>query len=523
MRRSRAFFFVVALLAATSVFSVSAPLSQASAFVRGDRTALRAMPSRLGQPVHVPPQFRAALPGVTVPGTIAPDPSGSPAPSFDTFQPPAGIAVDAGEPSIGVNWNTGNIMFQAYTETDRVTIDDTVSPPVATWSDVTAPNAVISMDPISFTDPVSGRTAVSQLITAAAAGAPAPFAGCSLSMVTADDGENWDASTGCGLPGSADHQTIGGGPYADPTSHPQASEDRAMYYCAQNLLMANCALSTDGGLTYGAAVPTYTLFAETPQASGACRGLHGHIKVGPDGTAYLPNFGCTEGNKDYQSVVVSEDDGLTWEARIVPDALYNDFKSDPSVGIATDGNTLYFAYEPATGPPQVAVSHDKGLTWTNSAPLGADLNVAYGVFPAVVAGDPDRAAVAYIGTPNATNLANDYENSAYAGVWHLYVSMTYDGGQTWKTIDTTPTDPVQRGCIWWGNAGGCPGAKRNLLDFMDATIDQFGRVVVGYADGCVGTCVSGSGKSEEDIGAIARQGSGLSLYSEFDSMFTPAQ
>ena len=52
-------------------------------------------------------------------------------------------------------------------------------------------------------------------------------------------------------------------------------------------------------MTFGPAVPIYT---------DQCGGLHGHVKVAPDGTVYVPNRGCggTQGG------VVSEDNGITW-------------------------------------------------------------------------------------------------------------------------------------------------------------------------------------------------------------------
>ena len=56
------------------------------------------------------------------------------------------------------------------------------------------------------------------------------------------------------------------------------------------------------------------------------------------------------------------------------------------------------------------------------------------------------------------------------------------------TTDATPTDPVQRGSICTG--GTTCGNDRNLLDFIDVTIDEQGRVLVGYADGCTGACAA---------------------------------
>lgn len=500
-------------LAALALLVLSAPVGLDENPARATEPLYRRISlADLGKQVPVDPRFRAGVIGTTIAAPGGPSSGKTTTQSYDIFLPPAGMANSAGEPSVGVNWNTGNIMFQAYLETDRVTIDETKDPPQATWTNVTAPNSRVSLDPILFTDPISGRTIMSQLVPP-----------CSISAVTPDDGETWIPSTGCGVPGSADHQSVAGGPYARPDLHPQKLEDRAVYYCGQSILFANCALSTDGGITYGAAAPAYSDVnpeLDSTVAGGTCMGLHGHLKVGPDGTLYLPNFGCLspEGEQT-QGIAVSEDDGLTWEVRTVPGALYNDFKSDPSIAVAKD-NTLYFAYEPKEGPPRVVVSHNKGKDWTFPVTLGREFDMKYGVFPSAVAGDGDRAAVAFLGTPDKGKTKEDYEHAKYKGTWHLYVSSTYNGGKTWKTVKLTGKDPVQRGCIWWGN-GSCTSEYRNLLDFMDATLDEFGRVVVAYADGCTGPCVKDPNiNTLTDVGAIARQAGGLSMFSKYDKKFS---
>lgn len=417
------------------------------------------------------------------------------APGYTNYTAPSGLGQSAGEPSLGVNWNTGNVMYQAGAQTLKVSFNDLLG--TASWSNVSFPTtgSGVSLDPILFTDPVTGETAVSQLVPP-----------CSISAVTPDDGANWKVSSGCSIPGGADHQTIGGGPLTDGLSVGTAGH--GMYYCAQDLVASTCGLSRDGGLTYGPAVPVYTF---TPFADMAgCGGLHGHIKVARDGTAYLPNQSCNKGAGPKQAVVVTENDGLTWSQRLVPDAPDNGLRSDPSVAIGSDG-TVYFAYEDASGLPKVAVSRDKGKTWTPSFDLGTPAGVKYAVFPAAVAGDGDRAAVAFLGATQATSSPDTYEDSKYNGVWHLYVSTTYDRGVTWQTVDVTPNDPVQRGCVYWGN-GSCPSAQRNLLDFMDAGLDRNGRVVVGYADGCTGSCVNGGANTRSDVANIARQTSGDPLF-----------
>src|SRR5437016_2297487 len=256
-------------------------------------------------------------------------------PSYQNFPAPSGLAADAGEPSIGVDWKTGKVLYQAVLETDRVTFSNT-NPATATWQDATAINAsLITLDPILFTDPSTGRTFVSEL-----AGV------CSLSAFSDDDGISFTPSMGCGVPAGVDHQTIGGGPFAAslaPVLPPPAGYQHAVYYCSQAVVDASCALSIDGGVSYGPAVPIYTLLN--------CGGLHGHIKVGPDGTAYVPNKDCN-GNV---SVIVPRDNGTTWTIPRIPGSASGD--SDPSVGVGSD-NTVYVGWHGANGHPMAAASHD---------------------------------------------------------------------------------------------------------------------------------------------------------------------
>ena len=410
--------------------------------------------------------------------------------TYQNFPAPPGFANDAGEPSIGSNWNTGKVLFQAGLETDRVTF--TGSPTVAVWEKVSPTTSAASLDPIMFTDAISGRTLVSQL-----AGV------CSLSSFSDNDGTSYTPAVGCGVPAGIDHQTIGGGPFAPsavPKLPPPIGYQHAIYYCSQDIVDASCAISFDGGLTYGPAVPIYSLVD--------CSGLHGHIKVGPDGTAYVPNKNCGNGNA---AVISSGNNGLTWTVHIVPGSTSGD--SDPSVAVAAD-NTVYLGWHGGNGHPMVAVSHDHGATWTNITDVGTALGIQNIAFPAIVAGDGSRAALAFLGTPTGGN-AQDTAN--FTGIWHLYLAHTYDGGVTWTLVDATPTDPVQRGSICLG--GTTCGNDRNLLDFIDATVDKQGRVLVGYADGCVSACVNAGPNSFTAVGAIARQSTGKGLFAAFDGTF----
>ncbi len=58
---------------------------------------------------------------------------------------------------------------------------------------------------------------------------------------------------------------------------------------------------------------------------------------------------------------------------------------------------------------------------------------------------------------------------------------------------------------------------RNLLDFMDATVEKTGNVLVAYADGCTGSCLGGGANSYSALATIARQTAGTGLFAAYDA------
>ena len=450
----------------------------------------------------------------------APPPSNEAGPRYQNYPAPPALGNSAGEPSIGLNWASGNSMFIASLQTLRVKWDDSGSPATATWDDVSAANtSVVTSDPILYTDSRTNRTFVSQLLGKT-----------SLMSYTDDDGANWQATQGSGINSGVDHQTLGAGPYS---KNPDGSlkggavqlpglngqlYPNAVYYASQDAGLAEIARSDNGGVTFGVAIPMWTLVQ--------CDGLHGHIKVAPDGTVYVPNKSC--GGK--QGVAVSEDNGLTWSIRTVDGSTAGD--TDPSVGIGADG-TVYFGWADGDGHARVAVSHDRGLSWEHTQDVGAVFGIQNSVFPAVVAGDSDRAAFFFVGstTPGANGRDTDL---TFPGTWFGYIATTYDGGATWVTVNATPSDPVQRGVVCT-NGPTCPDGSRGLLDFNDLAMDQQGRVVAALADGCVtGECIrgvdrNGDGKLDNadndnaSKATIIRQTGGKPLLAAFDpTSVTPA-
>src|SRR5260221_771810 len=136
-----------------------------------------------------------------------------------------------------------------------------------------------------------------------------------------------------------------------------------------------------------------------------------------------------------------------------------------------------------------ATHDDQGkLTWRPSIDVGrfqdpgeTEDGMPYGVqnteFAEVITGDAGRAAFAFLGTGTR---GND-QAGTFDGTWYMFVSYTYDGGKTWRTVNATPRNPVQRGCVW---NGGLVKACRNMLDFNDISVDKTGHVYVAYTDGC---------------------------------------
>ncbi len=449
-----------------------------------------------------------------VPKPVSPPPGAGLAPRYKDYASPPGGGDSAGEPSIGVDWNpnvaslkhgtvnTGGVAFFTANAAElRTSFDDCSSPAKHTWEDVTSPQTSAGgIDPIGLVDhygtsPTPGRVFQSQL--AAAAG--------SILAFSDDDGQTWTPSQGAGQPAGVDHQTIGSGPYSTMgpggVVPPHPTYPNAVYYASQDAATALCARSDNGGLTFGPGVPVYNLTQ--------CGGIHGHIRVAPDGTVYIPNRGCSVGT-GAQGVAVSTDNGLTWTVRTVPGSTTSN--GDPSVGIASDG-TVYFGFQNGDGHPHLAVSQDRGLTWADQD-VGGQANIQNCVFPEVVAGDPQRAAFGFLGT---TTPGNYQDTTNFHGVWYFFIVTTYDGGNTFITVNGTPNDPVQVGSICTG--GTTCGSDRNLLDFNDITIDKEGRVLAAFADGCVApgcTENSPSAASRSAKATIIRQSGGRRLLAAFD-------
>lgn len=476
-----------------------------------------------GETVNVTLQF---LPGPDSGGSGggtfgAADPAAPGAPRYQNFYAPNGTSAQpgSGEFNIGFNPHSGRIMTMNAGPIWRLTpaeVEDPAAPESceAKWEDKSSTVTDTGLDPILWTDQKSGRTFASN----STVGANAVYA------YSDNDGDNW-IPFGIGAPnGGADHQSIGTGPLpaslASLLTTP-LNQGQFGLYCSQDIVgPAFCQVSLDLGITWGQTMPAYT-----GQGPGGCGGLHGHAHIAPDGTAWLPVKNCAGGT---QGGAISTDAGTSWTEFKVPGAQsQTPHGGDPSIAIDADSTAYYCTVEnaavpagnPAEGHVHVHVSHDRGQTWTDDFDIGASHGIKNAAQPEAVGGSSGRAACGFLGT----DKPGDYEAQDFPGKWYAYIATTYDGGKTWITVNATPNDPVQsKSGIWQGGGG---NQNRNLLDFNEITIDDKGRVLYGYSDGCVSeACIDGSGPNDFVAHMrVARQSGGKTLLAGFDAQTDTVQ
>jgi hypothetical protein len=454
-------------------------------------------------------------------------------PRFINYPAPSSLANGANEPSIGIDWNpnnsslrqvvgqtrlnTGGVAFYVVgSKNYRSSFDDCSSPALNTWESKSGAftQTFVLSDPIGFVDHFSsqqlglgpnppqtpGRVFHINLVGGQ---------GDSLGSFSDDDGESFLPGGNGGAPAGPDHETLGGGPFHAPIPTPPApAYPNEIYYCSQNGAQdAECSVSQDGGQTFGPGVPIFS-----PTQCGG--GIHGHVKVSPQGTAYVPNSSCAAGSPiGANGVARSTDNGITWTEFNVPNSTGS---QDPAIGIGQNNigkpigqvpNTLYIGWVSADNHAHAAHSPDEGATWQDDIDVSSIFGIQKAVFPVMVAGDDNRASFGFLGT---------YPGRTDQDVWHMYIATTYDGGHSWILVDATPDDPVQYGVVCLLGLS-CTSANRNLLDFNGIDVDKEGRVLLGYTDGCLNcTNAQNTTQSSQAHGNILRQSGGRRLFSAFD-------
>ncbi len=394
----------------------------------------------------------------------------------------------------------------------------------ALWQDRSSTVTDTGLDPILFTDAKSGRTFASNATT-----------GANILYAYSDsDGEpsatqptGWTPIGAAPANGGADHQTIGSGPFPASLSalSTPLNQGRYVLYCSQDLVGAFCQSSYDLGMSYGPGVSA----TGNGIGSQGCGGLHGHVRIAPDGTAWLPDDSCT----GKQGGSFSLDASTTpWTEFVVQKtaadaegpaftAVSQTNGADPSIGI-DKANTIYFCYVNneaggTQGHAHVAVGKRVGSTinWIRDRDIGLASGVVNAAHTEAIAGDAGRAACGFYGT----NVSGNYQSGTFPGVWYPFIATTYDEGRTWTTVNASPNDPVQNMTGIWQQGGSGQNGNRNLLDFNEITMDNEGRVLYGYSDGChTQACLDGTPGDRGAFMRIARQSGGRTLLAAFDSM-----
>ncbi len=322
-------------------------------------------------------------------------------------------------------------------------------------------------DPWLWVDPATDRIFNVQMVSLA----------CTWIAWSDTGGDSWLGNPwNCGPLPVNDHIKLGSGPWrgGDNPGYGTVGQfnptyPQAVYFCYNKLAGVFCYTSFDGGATFPVGGQIVGLTAAGPG------GLHGAITAAPDGTVYVPPRTSTP------SVAVSKDNGLTWDVRTLG-ADVGTPQQRKNAEVATDADSnAYMFWTGGDNRIYMSRSLDGGDTWDEQSTLvTADLGST--VWPAANAGDPGVVAVAYIGTEDSNaggwNVPEDTR-------WHLYVTYSQnalDDNPDWVTVRVTD-DPVQIGTVCV-SSGACRDGNRNLLDFIDLTLDQDGRMYVAFADGC---------------------------------------
>ena len=485
--------------------------------------------------IHVKIELEPGPPGVCNFCTTfgGPDPTVPGNPRYQNFYPPPGSAKPvSGEFNIGFNPMTHHIFTMNRGPVWRLSPPENLTPAKpecceALWEDKSTPETNFGLDPILWTDQKSGRTFVSNFT----GGANLTYAYTDSFTPALNDGDQY-VPAGIAPPnGGADHQTIGSGPFPAAFSSliTLVNHGDVVYYCSQDLVgPAGCQRSTvDLGSTWQNITPPYT---GTGMTGDPCGGLHGHLHVAPDGTAWLPVNQCG----GLQGGAFTTDMGTTWTEFTVPNAVSQTQGADPSIAIDVDSK-IYYAYvknEPVpmgnlpeghahvavgtlgncTVNPVTGVRSNCTITWGSDIDIGITHGIVNAAEIEAVGGSSGRAAVGFLGT----NVPGDYQAVSFSGVWYAFIATTYDGGQTWVTVNATPNDPVQRATGIWQQGGSAQ--DRNLLDFNEITVNDKGRVLYGYSDGCVSPgCIAGVAPNDFTAHMrVAHQSGGKPLYAQFD-------
>jgi hypothetical protein len=269
--------------------------------------------------------------------------------------------------------------------------------------------------------------------------------------------------------------------------------------------------SSDGGKTFGTPVDVVS-FSPQAEAATFCNSIPGGVKVVQSGphagriyaawlAADLPTNVATGCNltqlNTFHSVWIawSDDGGATWSDHLVFDGGFGHDASALFADLTLDkaGNPYVAFGDNLVGEwdMYVEASFDNGETWNGSVdgsggPYLVNHDSGTHFFPAIVAGAPGKVDVSYIATPTkiATLPYGKPSPGGGAGAsWYLYASQSLNllsGHPTWSVKRITPA-PMHVGDVCTlGIFCVAPSSNRDLLDFIDGTVDPGGQLHVSF-------------------------------------------
>lgn len=351
---------------------------------------------------------------------------------------------------------------------------------------------------------------------------------CTYMAWSDDDGASWiDRPLACGLIPGIDHQKVMTAKPRLPA--PTTGYPNVVYVCNNKRLEifggyvgettgsigmgTSCYMSRDGGLTYPIETEAYV-------NDQICSNVNGHPAPYPDGTVAMVLGSLGDRCQRPFTVVLSEDDGLTWQIKQCDPEL-GQVEIDADMTVTPDG-TAYVLLRGDDEIAHLARSTDKWETcdhWRVAPPDHTN-----SVFAGITSGDDGRIAMAYLGTRDPQEPGTSPSNVTGGTQWHLFVTTVFDAASdtpTFVTQQVTPDeDPVQVGCVWLMGGGGGPYRCRNLLDFIDMVRDDEGRWYVAITDGCTprngctGSPEQSDFQSRDAQIAVVVQDRGMSLFAD---------
>ena len=353
-----------------------------------------------------------------------------------------------------------------------------------TWKDVTPANRPVTLDPYLYVDPVTSRVFKSDLLGT-----------CQQFSYSDDAGSTWTTvPAGCNL---SDHQTIAAGP---PVVSETIGYPNVLYNCSQSLgyngysTASVCDKSLDGGATW---IPTGTPAFNDPSPYGVgpgsgdggfpvhCNGDIGHVFVGNDGTLFVPRGWCGQ-----PWVAISRDEGLTWtRSQVATNGMNTTLsggfglvapgsgQSDHEAAVVADAKgNLFFLWMALDRLPYLAVSRDRGATWSAPMMVGAPgVNEAWG--PALGIDPAGRVSVAYMGTSNSPGApwTGSYAQATWTGYVSILPSPTDPKPVIFSAAASLPNRPLVRGACG-------PNRCDPVLDFIDVQSGPDGSAWGSFVD-----------------------------------------